>query len=71
MKESISGAFVGEIARGLEIGKTRNIWYVWAKCPRCGKQRWITQSGVKKRSPDSCYCKQCASVGRSKCLKFE
>jgi len=32
---------IGDIAKGLAIGKNRNVAFVWVKCPTCVFTRWV------------------------------
>lgn len=37
----MAGIRLGEMRRGTELGKSRNLRYIWSACPVCGKARWV------------------------------
>lgn len=47
---------VGEVKRGIEIGRKGTNYWMWCACPKCGKQRWVY---LKQGKPISKHCVQC------------
>lgn len=65
---NISGEFVGTkegiIKKGNVIGKSEYTFYMWYKCGKCGKERWVicSKNGnmkLSKRNP----CRSCGMRG--------
>ena len=49
---------IGEIKKGKQIDKTNpSSDYVWAKCPNCGKERWVIKHyfAIKQQIPGLCW----------------
>ena len=55
MKKLKDGKFWGEDHKDYSDKLKKNIIYLWAKCPKCGKGRWVRKDGVK----DNTSIKQC------------
>ena len=51
---------IGEFKRGHELGYKGNDKYIWQRCERCNKQRWI-RFGEYEKGEDR-HCKSCAGV---------
>jgi ribosomal protein S27E len=49
---------VGTKIRGIEIGKRSKGWFVWTRCPYCGKERWVHEVDLKESS--SVRCQGCS-----------
>ncbi len=42
-------------AKGFDIGKNNQFWYIWVPCKNCGEYRWI----YKKKKMHSPLCLKC------------
>ena len=51
---------LGEKKRGIEIGKTKDVYYIWSPCIDCGKARWV--QAVEGKNPVSIRCLRCSTV---------
>lgn len=51
---------VGEMASSKKAGKRQSGFYVWAKCPQCGMERWV------RRRFDGRVCKTCGTINGGK-----
>jgi len=47
---------LGEVKRGIEVGRKGTNYWMWCACPKCGKQRWVY---LKHGKPVSKHCVQC------------
>jgi len=47
---------VGEIKRGIDIGRNTKHFFVWCICPECEEGRWLWKD---KRHLDTVICKSC------------
>ena len=55
---------VGAIVRGRDIGRddsSARRKFVWARCPRCEKERWVRHDRAALQSGQR-YCKRCVAV---------
>ena len=55
---------VGAIVRGRDIGRddsSARRKFVWARCPRCEKERWVRHDRTALQSGQR-YCKGCVTV---------
>ena len=58
---------IGAIVRGRDIGRddsSARRKFVWAKCPRCGEERWVRHDMAALQSGHR-YCKRCVTVLQS------
>lgn len=59
---------VGTIVRGRDIGRrdsTARRKFVWARCPRCGTERWVRHDMTALQTSLR-FCKRCVVVLQSK-----
>lgn len=56
---------IGEIKKGVEIGRKNSQRYVWHACVDCGEEKWVQ---LRQGKPISLRCNSCA--GHRKALKL-
>ncbi len=60
---------IGEIRKGIEIGRTKQAkyrTYIWQACKECGAERWVE---FKCGKPDTEKCRRCAAIQNLKYIK--
>lgn len=58
---------IGEIKRGIEIGKKGIEKYIWYACAQCGKERWAIFN-VKNKTPKDLICRNCREINQGQWL---